>query len=131
MGTFLPAPGKLTQVIGSVSGLAALDEATGSRTGANIDNVPPQHAAPLHLPGYLMARKTNHQVPHGPEHEQQAKSIAYESRHADHCPANEHDESIQQLPGGKLTFLQATTRVSQYREADASYDKRPRGAHGD
>lgn len=65
------------------------------------------------------------------DHEQKADCIANESWYEDHHSAHEHDQAVEQLPGGNLSLFQPLPGVSQNPEPDSPDDERTERAHND
>jgi hypothetical protein len=78
-----------------------------------------------------VAGDVDDEVAHGADHEQQTDGIANEPWHADQYPADEDDQSVEQIPGGQLSGCQPLLGAGQHSNADAPDDKGPKRAHDD
>jgi hypothetical protein len=70
-------------------------------------------------------------VAHRADHEEQAKCVTYEPRHTDQYSTDQDDQSVEYLPGGHLSPLQAIPGMSKNAESDTADDKWSECAHYD
>jgi hypothetical protein len=114
-----------TGALGSGRGLAV------NRPRPGADDAPAASVDGLYAPGEPVADRPDEKVAHRPDHEEQTEGVANEPRNADHDPANEDDQPVEELSRGYLPTAQPRLSVRQHTQADAPDNEGPEGAEDD
>jgi hypothetical protein len=71
-----------------------------NRPRPDADDAPAPGVDGLYAPGEPVADRPDEKVAHRADHEEQTEGVADEPRYADHDPANEDDQPVEELPRG-------------------------------
>jgi MoxR-like ATPase len=99
--------------------------------GANVDDRRSAQGDSGDPSGHPVTAKSDHEVTHGPDHEKEAEGVTDESRKADQGPADEDQDTVQQLTRREFARFETILGLRQNAKAHSPDDERAHSADDD